>query len=89
MPECYAREGDRAVSEVGDMVLGTDGQWMIRPPEKCAGGHVLAGHCIVASQPCSCQDRHLSWSCDRCRHTTYGPALGESCSLLHGPVRVR
>ena len=61
---------------VGDMVLGTDGQWMIRPTEKCSGGHLLAGHCIVACMPCSCQDRHPSWSCDGCGHTTYEPGAG-------------
>jgi hypothetical protein len=40
--------------EVGDMVLGVNGEWMIRPPEKCANGHLRAGNCIVAAMPCSC-----------------------------------
>ncbi len=31
----------------------------------------------------------MSWYCDDCGHITYGPALGENCSLLHGPARVR
>lgn len=81
--------GQGVVNDIGDMVLGTDGSYMIRPPERCANGHQLAGHCIVASTLCSCQDRHLSWSCDRCGHITYGPPLEKDCSHLHGPARVR
>lgn len=75
--------------EVGDMVLGVDGQWMIRPPEKCGNGHTLAGRCTVAAMPCSCGDRHLSWFCERCAHTTFGPALGVNCEILHGPAKIR
>jgi hypothetical protein len=78
-----------SVNDVGDMALGIDGQWMVRPPERCAQGHLLVGNCIVAAQPCRCQDRHMSWCCETCSHVTYGPALGENCSLLHGPARVR
>ncbi len=78
-----------AVNEVGDMVLGINGEWMVRPPENCGCGHLLAGNCIVAAQPCSCQDRHMSWRCDTCGHITYGPALGPDCDLLNGAARVR
>jgi hypothetical protein len=61
---------------VGDLVPSADGSWMVRPPERCANGHRLRGRCIVGTTPCSCQDRHLSWTCDLCGNTTYGPALG-------------
>jgi len=77
------------VNGVGDMVLSTDGRWIIRLPEKCANGHLLKGRCIVAAQPCSCGDRHLSWYCDVCEHVTYGSPLGPDCEVLHGPARVR
>ena len=76
-------------ARIGDMVLGFNGEYMIRPPERSADGHLLPANCIVACTPCSYQDRHLSWTCDGCGHTTHGPALGENCSLLHGPARVR
>jgi hypothetical protein len=62
--------------EVGDMVVGTDGKWMIRPPQRCAQGHLLVGNCLVAAQPYSFGDRHLSWTCDRCEYVVYGPAAG-------------
>jgi hypothetical protein len=77
------------MSEVGDMVRGVNGEYMIRPPEKCANGHTLHGHCIVAAQPCSCGDRHLSWCCNTCEHVTFGPPLGADCSVMNGPARVR
>jgi hypothetical protein len=75
--------------EVGELVLSTDGAVMVRPPERCANGHPLAGRCIVGTLPCSCGDRHLTWCCDVCEHTTYGPALGLDCSVMNGPARVR
>lgn len=74
---------------VGDLVLSDRGEWMVRPPEKCCRGHLLAGNCLVATHVCSCQDRHLSWSCNACGEVTYGPALGVNCALLHGAARVR
>ena len=74
---------------VGDLVPGVDGSWMVRPPERCANGHLLRGRCIVGTTACSCQDRHLTWTCDVCQDTTYGPALGSHCDVLHGPARVR
>jgi hypothetical protein len=78
-----------AMSEVGELVLSTDGQWMVRPPQRCGNGHQLAGRCIVGTLACSCGDRHLTWCCDACKHTTYGPSLGLDCSVLNGPARVR
>jgi hypothetical protein len=42
-----------------------------------------------APTPCSCQDRHLSWTCDACGDTSCGPALEPNCNVLHGPGRVR
>ena len=74
---------------VGELVLSTDGQWMVRPPQRCGNGHQLAGRCIVGTLACSCGDRHLTWCCDACKHTTYGPSLGLDCSVLNGPARVR
>jgi len=76
----------RTVHGVGDLVPGIDGSWMVRPPERCANGHRLRGRCIVGTTPCSCQDRHLSWTCDLCGDTTYGPALGPDCNVLDGRV---
>jgi hypothetical protein len=48
-----------------------------------------SGCCIVGTTACSCQDRHLSWTCNECGNTTYGPALGPDCRVLHGAARVR
>jgi hypothetical protein len=31
----------------------------------------------------------LSWTCDLCGDTIYGPALGAECNVLHGPARIR
>jgi hypothetical protein len=47
----------------------------------------LSGRTIVGTIACSC-GRHLTWRCE-CGAVTYGPALGEGCSLLNGPARVR
>jgi hypothetical protein len=80
---------DTRATGVGDLVLSTEGSWMVRPPEFCANRHRLAGNCIVSSQPCRCQDRHVSWSCNSCGHVTYGPMLGPACNLLDGPAWVR
>ena len=44
-------------SEVGDLVLNTENQWMVLPPERCAAGHYLTGNCLVAAQPRKCQNR--------------------------------
>jgi hypothetical protein len=74
-------------SEVGDLVLNTENQWMVLPPEKCGRGHQLVGNCLVSTHVCSCQDRHLSWTCNTCSDVTYGPALGENCELIRGAAR--
>jgi len=42
--------------------------------------------CWWAPAPCSC-GRRLTWCCE-CGAATYGPALGDGCSLLDGPARV-
>ena len=76
-------------SDIGDLVLSTTGQWMVRAPERCRNGHLLAGRVLVGTAVCACQDRHLSWTCDECGDTVYGPALGPHCSVLHGPARIR
>jgi hypothetical protein len=76
-------------SEIGDLVLNTENQWMVLPPEKCGRGHWLVGNCLVSTHVCSCQDRHLSWSCNACGDVVYGPALGEHCEVLHGAARIR
>jgi hypothetical protein len=34
-------------------------------------------------------DRHLTWCCNACRHTTFGPALGPHCTVMNGPARIR
>ena len=61
---------------------------MARPPQHCPRGHrLLPGRMLVGSIACSC-GRHLTWRCE-CGAVTYGPALGEGCSLLDGPARVR
>jgi len=39
---------------------------------------------LVGSIACSC-GRHLTWRCE-CDAVTYGPALGDGCSLLDGPA---
>jgi len=76
-------------TDIGDLVVSTTGQRMVRAPERCRNGHPLAGHALVGTTVCRCQDRHLSWTCNECGDTTYGPALGPRCSVLHGPARIR
>jgi len=63
--------------EVGEPVLGVDGRWMIRPPQRCANGHpITPGRVLVGSIACGCGERrHLTWLCD-CGSMMYGPALG-------------
>jgi hypothetical protein len=69
-------------------VRSNSGQWMVRPPQRCAQGHRLRpGHVLVGTIACSC-GRHLTWACE-CGAVTYGPVLAEGCSLLNGPARVR
>jgi hypothetical protein len=46
-----------------------------------------ATHLSAGSVPCSC-GRHLTWRCE-CGAITYGPILGDGCTPLHGPARVR
>jgi hypothetical protein len=72
---------------VGELVQSTRRGWMVRPPTRCLRGHLLRpGRVLVGSIACSC-GRHLTWRCD-CGAITYGPALGDGCSLLDGPARV-
>jgi hypothetical protein len=53
------------MNEVGDLVLSTDGAWMVRPPERCGNGHpVTPGRVLVGTAVCRCQDRHVTWECD-------------------------
>lgn len=53
------------MNEVGDLVLSVDGQWMVRPPERCGNGHrITPGPVVVGTAVCRCQDRHLTWECD-------------------------
>ena len=65
---------------VGALVRCTDGAYMVRPPQDCPVGHRLQpGHMLVGSIACSCGG-HITWSC-HCGATTYGPLLGDGCSL--------
>lgn len=74
---------------VGDLVLGTDGRYMVRPPERCGNGHpIRPGHVLVGTCVCGCGDRHLAWTCD-CGSTVYGPAFGPHCFVMDGPAWVR
>lgn len=90
-PGSFSDEFDKVaqVPGVGDLVLSTEGSWMVRPPELCANRHRLGGNCLVSATPCQCQSRHMSWSCNSCGHVTYGPALGPQCNLMNGPAWVR
>ena len=75
--------------EVGELVIGTDGACMVRPPQRCGNGHLIRpGHVLVGTAVCSCGDRHITWTCD-CGSTVYGPELGLQCSVMDGPARVR
>jgi hypothetical protein len=77
-------------SEVGDLVLCTDGSVMVRPPERCGHGHPLQGRCLVGTVVCGCGERrHLTWTCNRCNDTVFGPSLGPDCALMNGPAAVR
>ncbi len=76
------------MSGVGELVRSTSGAWMVRPPQVCERGHRLVpGRVLVGSVACSC-GRHISWRCE-CGAMTYGPDLGDECTLLHGPAHVR
>jgi hypothetical protein len=76
-------------SEVANLVRSRDGQWFVRPPERCGNGHpITPGRVLVGTAVCACQDRHLTWSCE-CGSTVYGPELGPGCAVLDGPARVR
>ena len=74
--------------DVGDLVSDR-GEWMVRPPEYCRNGHLLRGHCLVGTMVCACQDRHVTWTCNRCGNPVFGPALGPHCAILNGPARIR
>jgi hypothetical protein len=72
------------MSEVGELVLSVDGQWMVRPPTHCGNGHpITPGHVLVGTAVCQCHDRHLTWSCE-CGSTVYGPSLGAGCTVMNG-----
>jgi hypothetical protein len=82
------------MNEVGDLVLSTDGEWMVRPPQRCCNGHpITPGRVLVGSVPCVCdRGRHMTWLCEfsiNCGSTVYGPVLGPDCSILNGPARIR
>jgi hypothetical protein len=75
--------------EVGDLVLGIDCSWMVRPPERYGNGHpITPGRVLVGTAVRACQDRHLTWSCE-CGSKVYEPALGPHCAVLDGPARIR
>jgi hypothetical protein len=69
--------------DIGDLVRCTDGSVMVRPPERCTNGHPLKGRCLVGTVVCTCQDRHLTWTCDRCADTVFGPADTPASGLQH------
>ena len=76
---------------IGDLVPAPSGKWTVTAPTHCeAAGHplgpeqVLVGH--VACLPCS---GHTTWTCQECGATTYGPAVGDGCSMLNGPAAGR
>jgi hypothetical protein len=45
--------------------------------------------CFVHHTDTSPGSFRWSWTCDLCQNTVYGPALGDNCSLLNGPGRIR
>jgi hypothetical protein len=77
-------------NRVGELVLSTSGEWMVRPPQRCGNGHRLQpGRVLVGSIVCGCGERrHLTWLCE-CGNTSYGPELGPDCTVMNGPARVR
>ena len=39
---------------IGDLVLSTSGEWMVRPPQRCGNGHrIEPGHVLVGSMVCA------------------------------------
>jgi hypothetical protein len=86
---------------VGDLVRGTDDQWMVRPPQHCPSGHKLApGRVLVGHVPCGCGRRRAtsSWGTrlpnlrasvpeDRGR-TGYEPRLASVRQRVKTPARV-
>jgi hypothetical protein len=72
--------------EVGDLVLGVDGQWMVRPPERCGAGHLLRGHCLVGSMICLCQVRQPDVDVQPVRR--HGLRAGARC-VLQADARAR
>lgn len=81
-----------SLTRVSDLVRCTTGGWMVRPPARCPNGHELGpGHVLVGNQPCGGCGRggHMTWTCRECQVTTYRPAMGSACRVLHGPAPVR
>ncbi|MEB3024065.1 hypothetical protein [[Mycobacterium] crassicus] len=74
--------------DVGDLVLSGRGQWMVRPPQKYGNGHRLRDHCLVGTLVFARQDRRLTWTCNHCGDTVYGPALdlGVDRTVMNGPT---
>jgi hypothetical protein len=76
------------MSVTDQLVRSTPSAWMVRPPLRCRADTGWGRpRMLIGSIACSC-GRHLTWRCE-CGAVTYGPALGDRCSLLDGPANVR
>ena len=75
---------------VGDLVRSPKGQWVIVAPTHCsAAGHSLGpDQVLVGHAPCLNCGGHTTWTCAQCDAVTYGPAVGEGCSMFNGPAPV-
>jgi hypothetical protein len=76
---------------VGSLVLNTDDQWMVLPPQRCPDGHRLGPHrVLVGHQPCGCGHHgHMTWECRECSTTIYAPPVDDACRVLNGAAFVR
>jgi hypothetical protein len=75
------------------LLTRVDGTKPYTAGQRARGGSITRGHplmtgrMLVGTMACFC-GRHITWRCD-CGAITYGPPLGEGCSLLDGLARVR
>ncbi len=77
--------------EVGSLVRGVDGHWIVRAPTHCTAGHKLRpGRVLVGHVPCSCSQRggHTTWACE-CGAVVYAPPLTPECRVLVGSAQMR
>ena len=71
----------RPMTAVGELIKFPSSRLPARPPLRCPRGHLMRPErMLVGSAACSC-GHHQTWRC-HCGAVTYGPELGEKCTLV-------